>query len=88
MVFNNDRLKLKTLVIKKGMKTRIVAAAIIVGAISLTSCKKDYWCDCSTTVNGGSSILSSTELKDQTKRDAKDACQAIEDGKPNTACTL
>lgn len=60
------------------MKTFIVAAAVLLGAFSMTSCKKDYTCTC-TYVTGSTSISKSYDLNNQTVRDADDACERYED---------
>lgn len=55
------------------MKKITLLAAVIV-AISFASCKKDYTCECSVTVNGVTAS-GSTTIND-TKKKAKDACTA------------
>lgn len=49
-------------------------AAVAVLALSFASCKKDYICECSTSV-GGFTTSASTTIKD-TKKKATDACTA------------
>ncbi|HTN18604.1 MAG TPA: hypothetical protein VL092_13020 [Chitinophagaceae bacterium] len=51
---------------------KLVLAVAALGLISLTSCKKDYTCEC--TVSGLGST--STTIKD-TKKKAKDACEKM-----------
>ena len=51
---------------------KVLLFAVVLGAISFTSCKKDHTCVC--TIAGESD---STELKDLTKSDAEDACDAL-----------
>lgn len=44
--------------------------------VSMVSCKKDYTCDCKTSVDGTEVSTFSTPLNDVTKSDAEDACDA------------
>jgi hypothetical protein len=50
----------------------IVAVALF-GALVLPSCKKDYTCVCTTTINGTSNSQE-VSLGKQTKKDAEAAC--------------
>ena len=52
------------------MKNLIFMLFIIIG---LSSCKKDYTCEC--TVTSGSTSVSSTSTLKATKKDAKAACE-------------
>lgn len=61
------------------MKKLILAAAVLGVATLFTSCKKDYTCEC-TMEAGGTSITQSYELKNASKKDAKDACTNYETG--------
>jgi hypothetical protein len=54
-------------------KVLLFSAAVLVAASTFTSCKKDYTCDCS----GGTLTASSTPIKDAKKKDAQDACDAL-----------
>lgn len=51
-----------------------VFAVAALALLSFASCKKDYICEC-TTSNGSSSVVSKEDIKDQTKKDAKTACE-------------
>jgi hypothetical protein len=55
------------------MKKLIPLALIAVTAVMFTSCKKDYTCKCSYTLNGVTTVLGSVTIHD-TKSNAKDAC--------------
>jgi len=50
------------------------ATVLMLAAIGLVSCKKDYTCECTTT--GGGSSISASSTVHATKKDAKDACNA------------
>jgi hypothetical protein len=52
-----------------------IAAIAVFGAMAMTSCKKDYTCKCTYTVNGVSSSTS-VALGKQKKKDAEAACSA------------
>ncbi len=54
------------------MKNLSILAIASIFTLSLTSCKKDYTCSCTT---GG--VTTSTEFKDAKKADAQDACDAL-----------
>ncbi len=54
------------------MKKIIAIAAMAV--LVLSSCKKDYTCECTTTGNGQTATASSTVKA--TKKDAKEACES------------
>lgn len=56
--------------------TAVVALAFLAVTV-LPSCKKDYTCECTYTVNG-ESVTTSHELGKQSKKDAKDACNKME----------
>ena len=51
---------------------KIVLVMVVLGAVSLTSCKKDYTCVC---VDGADT--ESFPIKDQKKSDAKNACNSL-----------
>jgi hypothetical protein len=51
-----------------------ILAITALGVLSLTSCKKDYTCECTTTASGLSATVTTT-IKD-TKKNAEDACSA------------
>ncbi|MDG1781136.1 MAG: hypothetical protein P8H59_09300 [Flavobacteriales bacterium] len=54
------------------MKKTLLLAAMFVGVASMTSCKKDRDCECTT--NGVTTVVTIT---DQTKSDAQEACDAL-----------
>jgi len=58
---------------------KVLFVGMVFGALALTSCKKDYKCEVSTTINGQTSSVSS-EHKDLSKSDAKDLEEACEKG--------
>ena len=51
------------------MKAVLVA---IVGLVALSSCKKDYSCECRT--GEETAVIQTTEIKDKTLKDAKKIC--------------
>lgn len=53
---------------------KVLLFAVVLGAVTLTSCKKDYTCTCTTSGNGVNSSASTTI--NATKSDAEDACTA------------
>lgn len=56
------------------MKKLMTIAAVTVALISLSSCKKDYTCECTIDVLGETTTTSTTI--NATKGDAKEACEA------------
>lgn len=56
------------------MKTKFLFVGLLLGAAVLTSCKKDYTCECSVDFLG-ETITTSTTIN-ATKKDAKEACEA------------
>jgi hypothetical protein len=58
---------------------KVLYSAAIIGLFSLSSCKKDYSCDCEVTVMG-QTTTSSAKIEDSSNSDAKEACDAIEAG--------
>lgn len=57
---------------KKLLSIAVVSAALI----SLSSCKKDYTCECTST--SSESVLSTLQIPDSKKSDAQSACDAWE----------
>jgi hypothetical protein len=63
---------------------KVLIGIFAVGALALTSCKKDYVCDCtitSSTDDGAGTVTSSTsevayQFNDMKKKDAEEACTA------------
>jgi hypothetical protein len=53
-------------------KLLLVGAFATFGVLALSSCKKDYTCECKTTV--GSLTSTSTSTINGKKKDAKEAC--------------
>lgn len=65
----------------------IVAVALF-GALVLPSCKKDYTCVCTSTVNGVSTSVEAKTGK-MSKKDAKAACeQTVNAGGVSMECKL
>lgn len=56
------------------MKKLLSIAAVTVALVSLSSCKKDYTCECKTTV-GGTQMGISTITVTGKKSDAKETCE-------------
>lgn len=57
------------------MKKIAPIAAIALFALSVTSCKKKWTCECTTTVNGVSATASGKDTEKRTKKDAKSLCE-------------
>ncbi len=57
-------------------KTFAILSLVAFAAISLSSCKKDYTCECTWKIEGAPTI--NGEIKDAKKSEAEDACKAIE----------
>ena len=53
---------------------KVALLAAVVGMFSMTSCKKDYTCECS----GDSEYTSNVEIKKAKKKDAEATCDAAE----------
>ena len=51
---------------------KVIGIAAI-GIISLASCKKDYTCECKT--GEETAIVTTSEIKNRTLKDAKEACE-------------
>lgn len=66
------------------MKKVLFVAAL--GMLTLASCKKDYTCECTTTIVGFSSTATST-IK-ATKKDAKAACENGTNASTYTTCVI
>jgi len=58
---------------------KVLFVGMVFGALALTSCKKDYKCEVSVTVNG-QTTSGVTEHKDLSKSDAKDMEESCEKG--------
>lgn len=54
------------------MKKFLLIAVVIVAGLS--SCKKDYTCECTTSVSGSDDISASTTIN-ASKKDAEEACE-------------
>jgi hypothetical protein len=70
----------------KKLLLSIAACALV--ATTMTSCKKEYTCDCTLT-DGGTTLTASYTLKN-TKKKAEDACTAYQTtvGTATYKCTL
>lgn len=69
----------------------IIVSGLLLGTVAFTSCKKDYTCTCTSSV-GGTSTTYTQSLPNQTRADAKDACEGYENqntgGAILTSCHL
>ncbi len=63
-----------------------VFLTIAVAGLAMASCKKDYTCECTTTVLGFSS--SATTIVNGTKKDAKAACENGTNASTYTTCVI
>ena len=70
------------------MKKTLGIAVVALFAFGLSSCVKDYDCNCTTTVtvNGQSTTSSSTVTVKGNKKVAEEACKAFENS--TTTCTI
>ena len=59
------------------MKKILLLSLGVLFFAGLVSCKKDHTCACTTTTAGAGTIESEIQIKDQTKKKAKDACDAM-----------
>lgn len=59
------------------MKGKFMFALAAVGMLALTSCKKDWNCDCEYTVDG-TTLEGGVEIQDASKSDAEDTCDSFE----------
>jgi hypothetical protein len=66
------------------MKKVLFVAAL--GMLTLASCKKDYTCECTTTIVGFSSTATTTI--NATKKDAKTACENGTNASSYTTCVI
>lgn len=55
------------------MKKLLVLGVVLGGMAAMTSCKKDYTCECTAT-GAGTSVSTSTTINGK-KKDVKDACE-------------
>ena len=68
-------------------KVIYVGAFLFLGAMALTSCKKDYTCDCRVAGN----TVQEIPFNDYKKKDAEDGCKKAEETYSNfgdITCTL
>jgi hypothetical protein len=66
---------------------KLMMIAAVGGVFALTSCKKDWTCECTTTGNG-SSVSASTTVT-ATKKDAEAACNSsVTSGGYTTTCAI
>ena len=65
---------------------KVLFSALVLGAMTLVSCKKDYTCECTSTNGSSSSTVSYTF--NATKKDAKEACDVytVSSGTSSTTC--
>ncbi|RFC53294.1 hypothetical protein [Brumimicrobium aurantiacum] len=57
---------------------KVLFVGLLFGGLALTSCKKEYTCECATSSNmpGASEGSTSVTIEDK-KKDAEDACEAM-----------
>ena len=66
----------------------LIAVAAILIALTVTSCKKDYNCECTYTSTNGTKTVTPHTLSNSKKSDAKAACAAIQTDNAGDVCTL
>jgi hypothetical protein len=54
---------------------KLVLFVAVVATLGLTSCKKDWTCECSYTDGDGNTQTTSTAISDKTKKDAEAQCE-------------
>jgi len=59
-------------------KSIVFTLSVFATMILLSSCKKDFVCECSYTDVIGDSGIFSWEIEDRTKKDATDACEEFD----------
>ncbi|MND75178.1 hypothetical protein D3C87_16110 [compost metagenome] len=63
--------------------------ALAIALLGLTSCKKDYNCECTYQDTGNATIIENKTIKNSTLDDAKRTCDGYEtDGAITRTCTL
>ena len=68
---------------------KVLLFAVVLGAVSFSSCKKDYDCTCTTTNSGTELSKTTVTLEDLSKSEAEDACStSVTVGTMTTACEL
>jgi hypothetical protein len=69
----------------------IIISGLLLGTVAFTSCKKDYTCTCTSSI-GNNSTTYNQSLPNQTRADAKSACEGYENkntgGAVLTSCHL
>ncbi len=72
------------------MKKVFAICAVALFAVSFSSCKKDYTCDCTTTESITGTTTTSSSTINATKADAEEACDAMDltFGTSTTECEL
>lgn len=56
---------------------KVVFAAVVLGGLAFTACKKDHTCSCTFT-SGGISITADTVYTDMKKSDAETQCNSMD----------
>ncbi len=73
------------------MKIKMFFVAAAVAVISLSSCKKDYTCECDYEIQG-ETVTGTAEFTDVKKKDAEEGCDSFESDLngmgSNASCTL
>jgi peptidoglycan hydrolase CwlO-like protein len=74
------------------MKKKVFFVAAAIAVLSLSSCKKDYVCDCEVSALGITVPGSSVNINDARENDAQQECDDLEDelssSQASVSCTL
>lgn len=57
---------------------KLTLIAGVFAMVAMTSCKKDYTCECTTPMADGTELTTEHELNDYKKGDAEDACDELD----------
>ena len=70
------------------MKKLLMITVMLGGVAAMTSCKKDWTCECTATA-GGNSVTTSTTLENLKKKDAEASCNyTLTVGTSSTTCAI
>lgn len=67
---------------------KVLFLSLVLGGLALTSCKKDYTCECTFEIEGLGKQTHSFEIKDAKKKDAEDGCKYQAPGGITANCDL
>ncbi|MBI9033249.1 MAG: hypothetical protein JEZ03_02145 [Bacteroidales bacterium] len=77
-------LTIKLIIMKRFIAVLFVGALLV----SMASCKKDYTCECTVSVEGMDPVVTPALFQDVTKSEATDACEQLDAVSTMTTCEL